>query len=99
MPVLVKTVAAVGGLDRPVDVGDRLAAGLADQLERDLRRLVVERRVGQLARLDLEVGAHDGVHVAEIRDDVIGAGVERDDVVGAEVLRDQRPVGVGRARR
>ena len=33
----------VAALDGPVDIGNCLAAGLGDQLERDLRRLVVER--------------------------------------------------------
>ena len=77
---------ALRGDHRPGGVGDRLAAMLIDELQGQQRRLLVDGRLGQLAGLDLDVGADDGVGVAVAADDVIDAGVEADDLVGGRVL-------------
>jgi len=59
---------------------------------------IVERLNAEVNRaLDPQVSAHHSVHVAEVRDDMIGAGIHRDDVIGAQVLGDQGTVGVAGA--
>ena len=43
---------------------------------------MIDRRIGKLANLDADVGAHRRVGVAVIRDDVVGALRHQDDVAG-----------------
>src|ERR1700736_2258995 len=73
---------------RPRGVGERLAAALAHELERDHRGTVVHRHVDELAGLHADVGTHHGVAVAVVRDDVIGALGEQHHVAGGYVLGD-----------
>ena len=47
-----------------------------NQLERDLGALMADRRLGQLAGIDLKVGANDGIDRAVSADNMIGAGIQ-----------------------
>ena len=60
-----------------------------DKLQRQPRRLLVQRRLGQLAGVDTNVGAHDGVGVTVVAHDVIGAGSKGDHMAGRR-LADER---------
>src|SRR6478609_5710670 len=73
---------------RPGRVGERLAAFVADQLERDRRSTVGHRDVGELAGLHANIGTHDGIGIAVIRHDVVSALRHHDDVSGRNMLGD-----------
>jgi len=51
---------------------------------------MVDRRIGELADLHANVGAHRRIGVAVIRDDVIGAFRHEHDVAGHDRGRDRR---------
>ena len=76
----------------PLRVGERLAPGVVDQLERDDRGAMADDNVGELRRLNAHVGSHHGVAVAIVRDDVIGALGQQHDIARHDVLRDRATV-------
>src|SRR6476646_4567754 len=78
--------------NRPSRVGERLAAFVADQLERDRRSTVGHRDVGELAGLHANIGTHDGVGIAIIRHDVVSALRHHDDVAGRDMLGNRTAV-------
>ena len=80
---------AVRRLHRPGGVGERLAAVLLDQLQGQPRRLLIDGRLGQLAGVDLDVGADHGIGVAVVADDVVGAGGQADHLAGGGVADQQ----------
>ena len=78
---------------RPLRIGERFAARIVDQLERDDRGAMGDHDIGELGRLDMHVGAHHRIAVAVIRHDVIGAFRQQHDVAGQHVLRDRPALG------
>ena len=58
---------------------------LGDELQGQPRGLLVHGGLGELARLDVDVGAHDGIGVAVLAHDVIGAGIQPDDAPGRRI--------------
>jgi len=80
---------AAGREHRPLGVGERFAARVVDQLERDHRGAVRYDNVGQLARLDAHVRAHHGIAVPVVGNDVVRALGQQHHVAGHDVLRDR----------
>src|SRR5262249_59209530 len=77
---------------RPGSIGERLAAFVADQLKRDRGSTVGHSDVGQLAGLHANVGAHDGIGIAIVRDDVVSALRHHDYVAGRDMLGDRTTI-------
>src|SRR6266478_4803622 len=76
--------------DRPVGVGNCLAAAFADQLEGDKRGTMANRYIRELAALHPDVGPHHRIGVAVIRDDVIVAFRHHYYVARQHALRQRR---------
>src|SRR5262245_58396860 len=81
---------AARGDDRPVGVGNRLAAAFADELECDKRGAMADRYVRELAGLHPDVGPHHRIGVAVIRNDVIVAFRHHHNVARQHALRQRR---------
>ena len=75
---------------RPRGVGERLAAPVADEFQRDDRRAVADGHVRQLAGLDADVGAHHRIGVAIVGDDVVGPLRQQRDIAGGDVGHQRR---------
>ena len=77
---------------RPGRVGERLAALVADQLERDRGGTMGDRDVGQLAGLHANVGAHDRICVTVVRHDVVSALRHHDHITRRDVFGDRTTI-------
>ena len=84
---------AAGRQHRPLRIGERLAAGIVHELERDDGGTMGDHDIGELGRLDMHVRAHHRIAVAVIRHDVIGAFRQQHDVARHHVLRDRPAIG------
>ena len=84
---------AARGKHRPLRVGERLAAGLVHQLERNDRGAMGDDDIGKLRGLDVDVRTHHRIAVAVIRHDVIGSFGKQHDVAGHDVLHDRPAFG------
>src|SRR5665213_1456531 len=83
---------AAGREHRPGRVGERLAALLVDQLERDDGGAMIDGNVGELAGLYADIGTHQRIGVAVIRDDVISAFRNDDHRASHHMLGDRAAV-------
>jgi CubicO group peptidase (beta-lactamase class C family) len=75
---------------RPGGVGERFAAAIADQFQRDDGGAVGDDDVGQLAGLNADVGAHHRIGIAIVRYDVVGALLQQRDVAAGDVRQQRR---------
>src|SRR5690606_30904065 len=80
-------------LDAPLRIGNGFAALARDELEADAAGGVRDRRLGELAGLDRDVGADRGVGVAVGGHDLVDAGVQADYDTGLRVGHDGGAVG------